>query len=89
MPRRDFVKIMSVSAASMSLRVASAGSLLQPAEPAPEVTTIRGAFLYPPTAVLEKAGYCSWPGSDFDAEGRQQRYRRRARPSSRSSVVLQ
>ena len=36
-------------------------------------------FLYPPTQVLEEKGYYSWPGSDFDAEGRQKQYMSRIR----------
>ena len=56
-------------------RQASPGS----AEPTHEITTIRGAFLYPPTQELEKKGYYSWPGSDFDAEGRQKQYLSRIR----------
>jgi len=39
--------------------------------------TVRGAFLYPSTESLERAGYYSWPGWGFDAEGRQQQYARR------------
>lgn len=39
--------------------------------------TVRGAFVYPPTTTLEEAGYYSWPGSGFDAEGRQQAYQAR------------
>ncbi len=35
---------------------------------------ILGAFLYPPTESLRQAGYWSWPGSGFNAEGRQQQY---------------
>ena len=44
-----------------------------------QTTTIRGAFLYPPTARLKKQGYYSWPGSTFDAEGRQRQYTARIR----------
>ncbi len=35
---------------------------------------VRGAFVYPPTKTLDEAGYYSWPGSSFNAEGRQQEY---------------
>ncbi len=35
---------------------------------------VRAAFLYPPTEQLKKEGYYSWPGSGFDAEGRQKQY---------------
>jgi len=37
--------------------------------------TVRGAFLYPPSEKLRKPGaWWSWPGKDFDAEGRQKNY---------------
>ena len=35
---------------------------------------IRAGFVYPPTETLRNAGYYSWPGSTFDAEGRQLQY---------------
>ena len=35
---------------------------------------VSGAFLYPPTELLRKRGYYSWPGAGFDAEGRQKEY---------------
>jgi len=40
-------------------------------------TTVRGAFVYPPTESLKQDGYYSWPGSTFDAEGRQKQYTER------------
>ncbi len=40
---------------------------------------IKCAFSYPPTSRLKKEGYFSYPGSSFDAEGRQQRYERKLR----------
>ncbi len=40
---------------------------------------VMGAFLYPPTEQLRKEGYFSWPGSTFDAEGRQAQYMRSLR----------
>ena len=82
MPRRDFVKIMGVSVAvhlSRPLASLGAGSMSGAAATTRETTTIRGAFLYPPTATLKKQGYYSWPGSTFDAEGRQKQYTARIR----------
>ncbi|HID77717.1 MAG TPA: hypothetical protein EYP56_17190 [Planctomycetaceae bacterium] len=38
------------------------------------VPLVRGAFIYPPSEQLRKAGYFSWPGSSFDAEGHQRTY---------------
>ncbi|MBN2329778.1 MAG: hypothetical protein JXR73_21735 [Candidatus Omnitrophica bacterium] len=40
---------------------------------------IRGAFTYPPTKQLDEEGYYSWPGSSFNAEGRQEQYMREIR----------
>jgi len=40
---------------------------------------VRCAFTYPPTETLRKAGYWSWPGSGFDAEGRQRTYQAKLR----------
>jgi hypothetical protein len=56
-------------------RTAAAAEPLGEAAPRPKSTpTVRGAFLYPPSETLRKAGYWSWPGSTFDAEGRQKTY---------------
>jgi hypothetical protein len=38
-----------------------------------EPARVRCAFLYPPSETLE-GQWWSWPGNDFDAEGRQQQY---------------
>ena len=81
-PRRDFVKIVGLSAAGVSFHAAALTGAEETPGPAPrtqEITTIQGAFLYPPTQVLEEKGYYSWPGSDFDAEGRQTQYMSRIR----------
>lgn len=92
-PRRDFVKIMGVSAASISWQAAgfaaaataaTADSTFSGAAGDKPTTTIRAAFLYPPTKVLEKQGYYSWPGSDFDAEGRQRQYMSRLQEIEKS-----
>ena len=77
MPRRDFIKTVGISAAGMSLGadwiIDSAGVERNSAKE-DKTTLIRGAFLYPPTRVLDEEGYFSWPGSDFDAEGRHKQY---------------
>ena len=38
--------------------------------------TVRAAFLYPPSETFSKKpdGWWSWPGTDFDAEGRQRQF---------------
>jgi hypothetical protein len=46
----------------------------QPAGQSRRPAVVRAAFIYPPTASLRKVGYYSWPGSTFDAEGRQAQY---------------
>ena len=67
---------MGTTAAGISLgsrNLLGAASSVAPSE-RHNPTTVRGAFLYPPTESLRKEGYYSWPGSTFDAEGRQRRY---------------
>ena len=45
-----------------------------------EPATVRAAFLYPASAKLREPGaWWSWPGNDFDAEGRQAQYTKRLR----------
>ena len=44
---------------------------------------VRGAFLYPPSQTLREAGYWSWPGSGFDAEGHHQQYLAKIRAMER------
>lgn len=41
-----------------------------------EGAEVRAAFLYPPSKTFadEKDGWWSWPGNEFDAEGRQKKY---------------
>jgi hypothetical protein len=51
-----------------------AGSSLMAAHQEKSVATVYGAFIYPASAKLKKEGYYSWPGSGFDAEGRQMQY---------------
>jgi len=72
--RRDFIKTMGVSVAGMSFL--NAGEFIGSGAPAAarKMAKIRCAFLYPPTKVLDEEGYYSWPGYDFDAEGRQKQY---------------
>lgn len=48
--------------------------MAQPAGQAKKPPVVRAAFVYPPTETLRRAGYYSWPGSTFDAEGRQVQY---------------
>ena len=45
-----------------------------PAEKPPAV--VRAVFVYPPSKTFadDPDGWWSWPGNDFDAEGRQKQY---------------
>jgi len=87
MPRRDFLRVLGITAAGISLSckelrgpvsfVAASGRTKPDA-------IVRGAFVYPPTESLRKVGYYSWPGSTFDAEGRQRKYMSRIREIKRN-----
>ena len=74
--RRGFLQVAGVAAAGVSLKAdgGHAVSLAAAANQRKPTAIVRGAFLYPPTASLEAAGYYSWPGSSFDAEGHQRQY---------------
>lgn len=79
--RRDFLQAAGGAAAGISL---GSNSLLAAASPQGTASskgpaTVRGAFIYPATESLREAGYYSWPGSGFDAEGRQKLYTERIR----------
>ena len=88
--RRDFLQTVGSTAAGISLgskellgAVASGGSSARQKT----TPTVRGAFAYPPTESLRKVGYYSWPGSSFDAEGRQSQYMSRIRGIGRKLGV--
>lgn len=75
--RRDFLQTMGTAAGTAALLSSGAvtsvyadGAAGGEKEPA----LIRGAFIYPPSQILREAGYWSWPGSSFDAEGHQRKY---------------
>ncbi len=74
--RRELLKAAGLAAAGLLAR----RSPLWAADPAPTEThgkgpaAIRAAFLYPPSELLKKQGYYSWPGSGFDAEGHHKLY---------------
>ncbi len=79
MPRRDFLRALGSAAVGLALssRGLSALSAEEGVARRKAVATVRGAFLYPPTESLKKAGYYSWPGEGFDAEGHHREYARR------------
>ncbi len=73
MDRRNFMSITGTAAGLLALN--SRPFLVSAEEKKPKKKAfVKGAFLYPPTAKLDEAGYYSWPGSTFDAEGRHQEY---------------
>lgn len=77
MPRRDFLRIMGAGAAGMAFGpgdLASGASPEATARTRKTIPTVLGAFLYPSTESLRQAGYYSWPGHGFDAEGHQEMY---------------
>ncbi len=77
-PRRSFLKTIGTSAAGISLassnNVHGKSSFEEFSNRQKKTTAVRCAFIYPPTKKLVEAGYYSWPGSDFNAEGRQKEY---------------
>jgi len=75
--RRGFLQTAAVAAAGAPL-LQSAAAIASPAaiRERPQAL-VRCVFLYPSTASLAEAGYYSWPGSGFNAEGQQKDYTRR------------
>jgi hypothetical protein len=73
--RREFLGTCGAAAGSVAF------TSLQAAEPSAEPrkkegAQIRAVFFYPPSKTFASTpdGWWSWPGNDFDAEGRQQKY---------------
>lgn len=82
--RRGFLRAAGAIAGAASLGAlgedarGGSGPALPPDEPPPKrAARVRAAFAYPPSAALAREGYYSWPGSGFDAEGRERAYRSR------------
>jgi len=78
MSRREFLQTVGTTAAGVSVSskklLAAGGPFAKASGRQKRPATVRGAFIYPPTETLRRAGYYSWPGSAFDAEGRQKQY---------------
>lgn len=77
MPRRDFLRMVGAGAAGMAFgpgQPASGASPEATARTRKTIPSVLGAFLYPSTESLRQAGYYSWPGHGFDAEGHQTMY---------------
>jgi hypothetical protein len=76
--RRDFLATVGAAAGGIaftSVTAAAAEADAQPPEKK-EGAVVRAAFLYPPSETFSANpdGWWSWPGNDFDAEGRQKEY---------------
>ncbi|MBN1394259.1 MAG: hypothetical protein JW959_04495 [Pirellulales bacterium] len=75
--RRDFLQTAGATVGALAFL--SAGSVVAGADDKPtprakKKPNLLGAFMYIPTEQLKKEGYWSWPGSNFDPEGRQREY---------------
>ena len=79
--RRDFLAASAVAAGSAALTWFTSDTHAAEAAPksaAKEKAVVRAVFLYPPTKTFadDPDGWWSWPGNDFNAEGRQKKYQR-------------
>ncbi len=76
MQRRDFLKTFGVLTAGLSMApgYAWAKSSFTDTKLTSKKPTVYCAFIYPSSKELNKEGYYSWPGSGFNAEGRQKEY---------------
>jgi len=78
--RRGFLGVSTAALGGLaftSLRAAGAETAAFENKPeSPAAATIRVAFLYPPSKTFadNPDGWWSWPGNEFDAEGRQRQY---------------
>jgi hypothetical protein len=82
MSRREFLQTVGTTTAGISVSsrcLLGAASAAASSGQEKKLATVRGAFVYPPTAEVAKTGYYSWPGSSFDPEGRQKEYMKRLR----------
>jgi len=74
--RRDFLAATGLAAGSLAFTslVAAAPDAPPVAPSKKEPAVVRAVFLYPPTKTFadNPNGWWSWPGNDFDAEGRPQ-----------------
>ncbi len=75
--RRDFLKTVGATTGNLVLLSGSTirgGQEVETSDRKKGIPTVRGAFVYPPSKALRDAGYWSWPGSSFNAEGHQKKY---------------
>jgi hypothetical protein len=77
--RRDFLSAagLSAGAAALTSRTAANANEVEPsAKRQRRGAKVRAVFLYPPSSTFASNpdGWWSWPGNEFDAEGRQKQY---------------
>ncbi|MBN1422684.1 MAG: hypothetical protein JXP34_28165 [Planctomycetes bacterium] len=76
MSRRGFLAGMSFGAAAWAARGSEGGEVSAPPARKKTGARVRAAFLYPPSKTFadDPNGWWSWPGNEFDAEGRERSY---------------
>ena len=74
--RRTFLAAGGLAAGATAFTSLAAEAAQQQPAPEKKPAVVRVAFLYPPSDTFAKDpnGWWSWPGNDFDAEGRQRQY---------------
>ena len=76
--RRDFLASVGAAASAMTLTslTPETGADTSQTSEKRQGATVRVAFLYPPSRTFanDPNGWWSWPGNEFDAEGRQKEY---------------
>lgn len=79
--RRDFLTTTGLVAGGLAFTSMAAAQDVVAPDPSGSASLqtkprVLSAFVYPPSTVFSKApdGWWSWPGNDFDAEGRQKKY---------------
>lgn len=76
--RREFLAATSAALGGLMFTSLTAGAAESGAPPPAKKTpaVVRAVFLYPPSKTFadNPDGWWSWPGNDFDAEGRQKQY---------------
>ena len=78
MDRREFLMAMGAAAGGIASAntAAGAGDTAAPGARKKQGARVRCVFIYPPSRTFadKPDGWWSWPGNEFDAEGRQKRY---------------
>ncbi len=74
--RRDFLATMGATYGALAASRLDAAESGRSTRGTKQGATVRAAFLYPPSTTFsdDPNGWWSWPGNEFDAEGRQKNY---------------